>query len=428
MAGRPPRRVRGLGHHLHPDRRRHDRGGRLPARRRLRRGGVLGQDRPDRTCRSRTSSLGQRSQGPRRHLGARHGLRQRRSRLRDPPRCTLLAHLLLPAGGPGRPGHRPRRRRLVARRRRRCHLGLLRLARLPAPVGHRHHPRHAGDRRRPHVDPGPRGQRGPHPLASRGHPQGSRCRGCGTPGPRRLGGHRLALALRHRTLRPRGGHPARRARCHVGLRHHRPLPHALLARPARRSVHEAGLRPLRQLRRPGPGILGVHRPPSSGPAAPWRRPGATIEPHKLWPSNLAKLGVPLSGRISADEAAEPGRALARFTDLGWGSAVRAAVDASAPDADVPEQLVRGAIEVLVEWKEDWAERPAAIASISGRTHPRLVHTLADALGSVGRLPHIGAVVHDGPPRPRRPYQLGATPGPALGHTRPRAGPRRRPAR
>jgi ATP-dependent DNA helicase RecQ len=127
--------------------------------------------------------------------------------------------------------------------------------------------------------------------------------------------------------------------------------------------------------------------------------GAPIEPHKLWPSNLTKLSVPLSGRISVDEAAEPGRALARFTDLGWGSAVRAAVDAAAPDADVPEHLVRGAIEVLVGWKEDWAERPAAIASISGRTHPRLVQTLADALGSVGRLPHIGAIVHDGPPRP-----------------------------
>jgi ATP-dependent DNA helicase RecQ len=127
--------------------------------------------------------------------------------------------------------------------------------------------------------------------------------------------------------------------------------------------------------------------------------GASIEPHKLWPSNLAKLDVPLSGRIKSDEAAETGRALARFTDLGWGSAVRAAADAAAPDADVPEHLVRGVVEVLVEWKGEWAERPAAIASISGRTHPRLVHTLADALGSVGRLPHIGAIVHDGPPRP-----------------------------
>ena len=81
--------------------------------------------------------------------------------------------------------------------------------------------------------------------------------------------------------------------------------------------------------------------------------GAPIEPHKLWPSNLAKLGIPLSGRINADaagDAAAPGP----FTDLGWGSAVRAAADASAPDANVPEHLVRGAIEVLVEWKDDSA--------------------------------------------------------------------------
>ena len=79
--------------------------------------------------------------------------------------------------------------------------------------------------------------------------------------------------------------------------------------------------------------------------------------------------------------------------------MRATVEAAAPDTDVPEHLDSAAIEVLVGWKEDWAERPAAIASISGRTHPRLVQTLADTLGSVGRLPHIGAIVHDGPPRP-----------------------------
>ena len=55
--------------------------------------------------------------------------------------------------------------------------------------------------------------------------------------------------------------------------------------------------------------------------------------------------------------------------------------------------------MLVGWKEEWAERPAAIASITGLAHPQLVQTLAEALGSVGRLPLIGAIVHDGPPRP-----------------------------
>ena len=52
---------------------------------------------------SRTALLGQHGQGRRRHLRARHGLRQARPRLRRPLPEPGLAHRLLPAGRPGRP-------------------------------------------------------------------------------------------------------------------------------------------------------------------------------------------------------------------------------------------------------------------------------------------------------------------------------------
>ena len=48
------------------------------------------------------------------------------------------------------------------------------------------------------------------------------------------------------------------------------------------------------------------------------RPGVLVAPRKLWPTGLAAVGVPLSGRIAAAEQAGPGRALGRLSDLGWG--------------------------------------------------------------------------------------------------------------
>ena len=75
---------------------------------------------------------GQPGQGARRHQRAGHGLRQARSRVRRAPRGARLAGGVLPADRPRRPRGRPGRGRAAARPGGPRHLGLLRLARVPA--------------------------------------------------------------------------------------------------------------------------------------------------------------------------------------------------------------------------------------------------------------------------------------------------------
>jgi ATP-dependent DNA helicase RecQ len=129
------------------------------------------------------------------------------------------------------------------------------------------------------------------------------------------------------------------------------------------------------------------------------RPGVTIDPRRQWPPAMAALGVPLSGRIAPEHMAEPGRAIARFTDLGFGQRVREVLADDQADDNVPDDLVKAAVRVLAAW--DWAERPAAFISVGSRTRPRLVGSLAARLAGIGRLPYLGSVPHSGPPRTGR---------------------------
>ena len=115
------------------------------------------------------------------------------------------------------------------------------------------------------------------------------------------------------------------------------------------------------------------------------RVGVEIAPRKQWPSGLDALGIALKGRLTADEVAEPGRALARLSDLGWGPAVREALQA--PDAEVPDQLLQAAVRVLSGW--DWQRRPEVVVSIPSAKHPQLVRSLAQGLARIGRLPYAG---------------------------------------
>ena len=56
------------------------------------------------------------------------------------------------------------------------------------------------------------------------------------------------------------------------------------------------------------------------------RPGVSVEPRKMWPTGMKELGIDgASGKIAASRTAEPGRALGRLTDVGWGSALARAV-------------------------------------------------------------------------------------------------------
>ncbi|HEY3870903.1 MAG TPA: DEAD/DEAH box helicase [Actinocrinis sp.] len=126
------------------------------------------------------------------------------------------------------------------------------------------------------------------------------------------------------------------------------------------------------------------------------RPGVQIAPRRLWPTGMAALGVPLTGRIPESDAAEGGRALGRLTDLGWGARLRDLLAAGAPDRPLPDAMLDGIVRVLAEW--GWERRPAAVAAIASRTRPALVESAAQRIAEVGRLPFLGAVE---PVRPDR---------------------------
>ncbi|MFT4082636.1 MAG: DEAD/DEAH box helicase [Nocardioides sp.] len=114
------------------------------------------------------------------------------------------------------------------------------------------------------------------------------------------------------------------------------------------------------------------------------RPGVVIEPKKLWPSGLDRLGIELKGRIR--DGAEPGRAVARLTDLGYGQQLRELFAEGTPDGPVPVPLVKAVIEVLGDW------RPSvdAIVYVESATRPTLSRDLAAGLSRYLRSPVIGS--------------------------------------
>ncbi|WP_034273754.1 RecQ family ATP-dependent DNA helicase [Haloechinothrix halophila] len=119
------------------------------------------------------------------------------------------------------------------------------------------------------------------------------------------------------------------------------------------------------------------------------QPGVEITPRRQWPTGLGALGVSLSGRIKADERAEPGRALGRLTDIGWGSRLREVLGTSAADGPVPASMFDACVRVLSEW--DWEQRPIAVAGVPSSTRPTLVNSLVERLATVGRLRDLGFV-------------------------------------
>jgi ATP-dependent DNA helicase RecQ len=132
------------------------------------------------------------------------------------------------------------------------------------------------------------------------------------------------------------------------------------------------------------------------------RPGVTVAPKRMWPTGLAAVGVPLKGRIAADELALPGRAVGRLSDLGWGARLRAVAGPDVPDGPVADDLVAAVVQVLRSWAhgdDRWPARPVGVVAVGSRRHPVLVGTLAARIGAVGRLPVLGEVVPTGGTRP-----------------------------
>jgi ATP-dependent DNA helicase RecQ len=145
------------------------------------------------------------------------------------------------------------------------------------------------------------------------------------------------------------------------------------------------------------------------------RPGVGLAPRAQWPTGADRLGVDVKGKIAPADQIEPGRAVARLTDLGWGQRLRTllgddgiggVVDLEAPSieedpdaafdvpvkrslSDVPpdDELIRACARVLGSW--DWKERPGAVVAIPSRRRPQLVSGLAQGLARLGRLPYLG---------------------------------------
>src|SRR5690606_7028283 len=142
--------------------------------------------------------------------------------------------------------------------------------------------------------------------------------------------------------------------------------------------------------------IGVEANAAASASAALDQVGVVIEPRAQWPTGADRLGVPVKGRISANERMREGRALARLTDLGWGGTMRELFAAGAADAEASSAMVAACVRVLADW--GWETRPAAVVTMPSRGRPRLIESVAAGLSEAGRLPRLGSVEYlDGGP-------------------------------
>ena len=122
------------------------------------------------------------------------------------------------------------------------------------------------------------------------------------------------------------------------------------------------------------------------------RPGVRIDPRRMWPTGMRSMGVPVSGKLGPGDLCEPGRVVARYTDLGFGPRVREVC--TGPDGPAPRPLLDACVRTLAAW--DWDVRPGSVVAVGSGSRPDLVASLARHLSEVGRLPLLGTVPHTGP--------------------------------
>ena len=122
------------------------------------------------------------------------------------------------------------------------------------------------------------------------------------------------------------------------------------------------------------------------------QPGVDLPQRRQWPTGMARLGVSLSGKVT--DGPEPGRAVGRLTDLGWGQRLRSLLDA--PDDVADESLVRACVAVLASWR--WATRPTSLLTMASDTHPVLLTSVGERLAELGRLTDLGTL-HRRPEHP-----------------------------
>lgn len=117
--------------------------------------------------------------------------------------------------------------------------------------------------------------------------------------------------------------------------------------------------------------------------------GVPVEPRGQWPTGADRRGLPVRGRIAVEERPDPGRTIARLTDLGWGGALREVFAAGATDRPIDERLLSGALTALRDWP--WQQRPVGVVAMPSLGRPQLVSSTAAAIAERGRLPFLGAL-------------------------------------
>ena len=135
---------------------------------------------------------------------------------------------------------------------------------------------------------------------------------------------------------------------------------------------------------------------SDGAAATARasidRPGVDLEERTTWPTGMAALGIDVKGRIAERERAAPGRAVARLSDIGWGTRLRELVGPGSTDAEASPRVIGAVVDVLKGW--GWERRPVAVVAMPSRSRPLLVASVAERISSIGKLPLLGSLAYE----------------------------------
>jgi ATP-dependent DNA helicase RecQ len=130
-----------------------------------------------------------------------------------------------------------------------------------------------------------------------------------------------------------------------------------------------------------------------------RRGDQEIEPRRQWPGN-ALAAEDWRGAIPPALQAEPGRALSRWGDGGWGDLVKRG---KLHEGRFSDELVRAAVELLRQrWQPEPA--PAWVTCVPSLTHPTLVAGFAERLARAVRLPFVPCVKKVRPTEPQKRMQ------------------------
>ncbi len=116
-----------------------------------------------------------------------------------------------------------------------------------------------------------------------------------------------------------------------------------------------------------------------------RRTSLPFEPRKVWPPG----GLPmyaLHGNIPAAQQAQPGKALCRWSDAGWGALVR---EGKSSHGRFDVQLVSACTALVRAWNPEPA--PTWVTCVPSLRHPHLVQDFAERLANALGLPFHAAL-------------------------------------